>query len=120
MADPKYNYFDEDEFRKAKPSCHLRDMSPSFMYKLDYARELAGFPFHVNSAFRDVEYEIKHGRSGTSSHCKGVAVDIRCNTYEHRIRLVKALICAGFTRIGIYSTFVHVDSDSSKPDACWL
>lgn len=91
------------------PSCSLSDMDEAFMARLDLAREVAGIPFHVNSAYRSPDYEKKKGRSGASMHTKGKAVDIRCITNVDRFTMVNSLIEVGFRRIGIASTFIHVD-----------
>lgn len=107
-------YFSETEFRRCTPSCSLQDMDSGTMAKLDYARELAGIPFVLNSAYRSKAWELGRGRTGTSSHCKGKAVDIRCNSYSNRWKVVNALIKAGFTRIGIGKTYIHADTDTSK------
>lgn len=106
-------YFQEKEFNRCTPGCSLQDMNQDFIKKLDNARRIAGIPFVINSAFRSVEYEKAHGRKGTSSHTLGRAVDIRCNTDENRIIIVDALLRAGFNRIGIAKTYIHVD-DSPK------
>lgn len=107
-------YFKESEFQKCVPACSLQDMKQGTMDKLDAARESAGIPFVLNSAYRSVEHEHKQGRPGTSSHTKGMAVDIRCNTNANRMKIVRALIEAGFVRIGIGKTFVHADDDAAK------
>ena len=107
-------YFRESEFKKCVPACSLQDMKQGTMDKLDAAREIAGIPFVLNSAYRSVEHECKQGRDGTSSHTKGMAVDIRCNSNANRMKIVRALIEAGFVRIGIGKTFVHADDDASK------
>ena len=107
-------YFKESEFQKCVPACSLQDMKQGTMDKLDAARESAGIPFVLNSAYRSVEHERKQGRDGTSSHTKGMAVDIRCNSNANRMKIVRALIEAGFVRIGIGKTFVHADDDASK------
>lgn len=90
------------------------------MQHLDLAREKAGIPFKINSAFRSVEYEKSQGRKGTSSHCFGLAVDIRCTTSLQRLKIVSALLEVGFERIGIGKTFIHVDFDQEKNSAIWL
>lgn len=107
-------YFSESEFRRCTPSCSLQDMDARLIGKLDLAREKAGIPFVLNSAYRSVAWEKGRGRTGTSSHCKGMAVDIRCNSYSNRWKVVKALMDAGFTRIGIGKTYVHADIDPDK------
>lgn len=102
-------YFTEEEFKRAVPSCSLSDMDESFMIHLDECRDFAGIPFVINSAYRSVEYEKKKGRTGTSQHCKGLAVDIRCRTNAERFRILASLLVAGFRRIGIGFNFIHVD-----------
>lgn len=117
MYKPKY--FQESEFARCIPPCKLSDMDSDFLERLDKARELARTPFILNSAFRTVSYERSKGRSGGSSHCKGIAVDLHCSSSHVRYFIVKALISAGFDRIGIYPTFIHVDSDSEKISCIW-
>ena len=107
-------YFKESEFKKCIPACSLQDMKQGTMDKLDAAREAAGIPFVLNSAYRSKEHEKKQGRAGTSSHTKGMAVDIRCNTNANRMKIVRALMDAGFNRIGIGKTYVHADDDPDK------
>lgn len=117
----EYKYFTDEEFRKATPSCSLSDMDENFMSKLDLARDIAGVPFIVSSAFRSKEYEKKKGRSGTSRHTLGIAMDIRCYDNALRFRIVNALLSVGFRRIGIASSFIHVDDGypTSSP-LIWL
>lgn len=103
-------HFKDEEFKLAMPACSLSQMDESFMHRLDEAREYAGIPFIINSAFRSVDYEKSKGRPGTSQHTKGLAVDLRCYSNAQRYAIVKSLIMAGFTRIGIGSNFIHVDS----------
>lgn len=90
------------------------------MDRLDEARHIANVPFIINSAYRTKEYELSKGRSSTSSHCKGCAVDLRCTNSTARLHILTGLIQAGFTRIGIASTFIHVDYDKEKDSAIWI
>lgn len=107
-------YFTEGEFRRCSPPCSLQDMNQALMTRLDNARYQAGIPFVLNSAFRSVAYEKSKGRAGTSSHTKGLAVDIRCNTDSNRYKIITALLDNGFTRIGIGKTYIHADIDPNK------
>ena len=84
-------------------------MNPNFIKMLDKARELAGIPFVITSAYRSSEWDRAKGRSGTGAHTLGVAIDIRCNTSRNRFLIVRSLMDVGFKRIGIADTFVHVD-----------
>lgn len=108
-------YFRESEFKACSPSCSLQDMKQHTIEKLDAAREMAGIPFVLNSAFRSSAYDKSKGRSGTGAHTSGCAVDIRCNTDAHRMKIVLACLAVGFRRIGIGKTYIHVDDDPTKP-----
>lgn len=109
MESSRFPNFSEAEFRKCVPSCSLQDMDESFMERLQSARTIADVPFKLNSAYRSVDYELAHKRSGLSMHCKGRAVDIKCVDSGTRYRIVEALIAAGFRGIGIDNQFIHVD-----------
>lgn len=107
-------YFSPAEFKRCTPSCSIDDMQPAFLSVLDSVRGAAGIPLVLNSAYRSPAWEHKQGRSGTSSHCKGCAVDIRCNTSANRMRIVRAALACGITRIGIGKTYIHLDTDPAK------
>ena len=107
-------YFKESEFKACTPSCSLQDMKQSTMDKLDAAREMAGIPFVLNSAYRSPAWEKKHSRSGDGPHTHRYAVDIRCNTSQNRMKIVAALLAVGFVRIGIGKTYIHTDDDPAQ------
>ena len=116
-------YFKLSEFDDAPETG--KNMKKDFLLKLEKAREYAGIPFIITSGFRSKETNERLIREGykaspNSSHLKGVAVDIKCNNSNDRIKIVKALILAGFTRIGIAKSFIHCDTDLEKNDAIWL
>lgn len=113
-------YFTESEFEKCSPRCCSDDMDTSTLSMLEKMREIYGKPIIITSAYRSFEYEISKGRAGTSSHCKGLALDIRCFSPADRLGLIDAALRAGFRRIGIASTFIHVDNDSDKLSCIWL
>lgn len=115
----KLRHFKPEEFEKATPACSIDQMDESFLLKLDDARSICSYAFVINSAYRSPEYERSKGRSGTSSHTKGLAVDISCFTSVCRLKIIMALLAVGFRRIGVYPTFIHVDSDISKPASLW-
>ena len=89
------------------------NMSKEFLFVLDEAREFAGIPFIINSAYRSPEHPLSI-KNPNSSHIKGLAVDIKATDSVTRFKIVKALIEVGFTRIGIADTFIHVDLDLDK------
>lgn len=115
----EYKYFTQLDFDRCVPRCRIEQMSEEFLHRLDQAREIASCPFILNSAFRSIDYEIKKGRKATSSHTKGLAVDISCVTPPYRWAIVYSLIAAGFTRLGIHPNFIHVDMDPEKDPAIW-
>ena len=90
------------------------NMDEDFLYSLDHARELAGIPFVITSAYRTPEKNKEVGGSENSSHLKGLAVDIRVRSSSERYTILNALICVGFNRIGIGENFIHVDQDPEK------
>lgn len=104
----------------AVPSCQVSDMDAAFLDKLLLSQKMYGKKYHINSAFRSVAWEKQKGRSGTSSHCKGIAVDIRTNSHLERMYIVAALLLSGFRRIGIARSFIHVDDDPKKNPSMWL
>lgn len=113
-------HFSEAEFQRCSPACSLQDMSQGTIDRLDLAREIAGIPFVINSAYRTKAYELAKGRTGTGAHTSGHAVDIRCTSDANRLKIVSACLDAGFRRIGIGKTYIHVDDDTNKtPNVMW-
>jgi len=96
------------------------NMDTSFLMRLDEAREFAGIPFIINSAYRSPSHPESIKRP-TSSHIKGLAVDISATSSRQRGLILDSLRAVGFDRIGIAKTFIHVDMDFDKDqDVTWL
>lgn len=80
------------------------------------AEEHAGINFTINSWSRcpahNADPEV--GGSPTSSHLKGVAIDINTANIKERYAVLKGLFYAGFRRILIYGSLIHVDDDIDK------
>jgi len=108
-------YFSQRDFDTCNPPCKLQDMDQTFMKKLDIARQVAMLPFIVTSGFRSEIYEKEQGRDGTSSHTKGVAVDLGVSNSSERYKILNALLSVGINRIGIGENFIHADIDKNKP-----
>ena len=89
------------------------NMDEHFLETLDEARGVAGIPFTINSAYRSPEHPLSI-KNPSSSHIKGLAVDIKIRSSRERFIILDALIAVGFTRIGIADTFIHVDLDLDK------
>ena len=118
------NYFRYHEFDSPLQQGSGQLMQPSFLHMLNQARHYAGIPFEITSGFRieaDIERLEKAGYkvSKNSSHLKGYAADIACESGSDRLKIVQALLEAGFTRIGIAKTFIHCDNDPDKLDSIW-
>lgn len=114
-------YFKNTDFERCTPACSIDSMDASFLCTLDKLRERLGKPIILTSAYRTKFYEKSKGRSGTSSHCKGLAVDIRCDSSLYRHLLISAILdVIPSARIGIYPTFVHLDVDTDKPCVIWV
>lgn len=97
------------------------NMNEEFLQRLDEAREYAGIPFIINSAWRSEEENKRVGGKPNSSHLKGLAVDIKATNSRQRGLILDALRSVGFDRIGIGKTFIHVDMDFDKDqDVTWL
>jgi uncharacterized protein YcbK (DUF882 family) len=97
------------------------NMDADFLAKLDEAREYANIPFVINSAYRSPEHNARVGGKPTSSHLKGLAVDISAKDNSTRGIILDALRAIGFNRIGIAKTFIHVDMDTEKSqNVTWL
>ena len=113
MDDPDSpRYFSPDEVIGLHP--HLVDM-------LDRARGLAKVPFRITSGLRTVEQNQQDGGVSDSSHLRGLAVDLACFDSGSRLRMVSALIMAGFKRIGVYTAHLHCDVDETLPqEVLWV
>lgn len=110
--DWKYKHFTPQE---------VMNLQPELISKLEEARELAGIPFVINSGYREKGHNEEVGGTEDSAHLYGLAADIRARNSHERMKIVKAAIKAGFDRIGVAKTFVHLDIDSSKPPiVLWL
>jgi hypothetical protein len=90
-------------------------MDPEVLRMLDEARKLAGIPFSLSSAYRCAKHNKSVGGVADSAHTRGYAVDIRCTDSHSRFVMLQALLEAGFRRIELAPTWIHVDNDPDKP-----
>ncbi len=121
----KYKYFKLSEFDSPDLKGSGENMKREFVLKLDEAREVAQTPFRITSGFRTKEHHLDLGKRGyktakRSAHLEGYAADIACTDSKTRFIIIGSLLLVGFTRIGIGSTFIHVDSSPNKtPHRVW-
>lgn len=105
-------HFDESE---------LRGLDPRLVEMLARARGLAKVPFRITSGFRTSAENQAAGGVMDSAHTRGLAVDLACFDSRARMRMMSALLVAGFRRIGCYNRHIHVDIDEMMPqDVLWV
>jgi uncharacterized protein YcbK (DUF882 family) len=88
-------------------------VKPVVWAKLVRISNQAGKEFTVTSAFRSKEYNRSQGGATDSIHMSGFAIDIRVSA-EYKEVVFLAAQRAGFTGIGIYSSFMHLDCGSRR------
>lgn len=107
-------YFTYTEFDSPDEVGSGKKMNPKLLIMLDMVRDKFDKPLHITSGYRTVEHNARVGGTENSSHLKGLAVDIACNSSVDRYHLLNCLLDVGFTRIGVGNTFIHVDIDKDK------
>ncbi len=107
-------YFKLSEFDSPDILGSGKNMNEEFLYMLDAARKIYGKPMRVNSGYRTEEHNKKVGGVSSSSHLKGLAADISCKNSNERFEMLQAFIKAGFKRIGVANSFIHIDNDKDK------
>lgn len=119
------SYFSLSEFDSPDLPGSGKNMDSQFLSMLDNARSIAGISYKITSGYRTESHNAKVGgvpkgtESKGSSHMYGYAADISANSGSQRWIIIKSLIDAGFNRIGIAKSFIHVDNDPDKPKAIW-
>jgi len=77
---------------------------------------------HINSGYRSPEYNKQIGGSETSSHIKGLAVDIHIDDI-HPFKVAAQIMThvKEFCGVGVdvYADYVHFDVDKSKGRRYW-
>lgn len=96
-------------------------MDAGLLQHLDAARHMAGIPFVISSAYRCAKHNKAVGGVPGSAHTKGLAVDIAAQGSRQRFIIAQSLMARGLVRIGVASSFVHVDVDKGKDQqVMWL
>ena len=120
-----YKWFKLSEFDSPDRPGSGELMEHEVVQALDIARDIYGYPRVITSGFRTIEHnrsliERGYAASPNSSHLLGWAVDIAVPNSQRRFLMVEALLDAGFHRIGLGKTFIHVDMDPNKtPNCIW-
>jgi len=107
-------YFEYEEFDSPDIQGSGQLMDTKLLNMIDEAREIYGKPIHVTSGYRTEAHNRKVGGVDSSSHLKGLAIDVACVRSDDRFKMLNALLEVGFNRIGIAGTFIHIDIDKNK------
>lgn len=113
-----------EEWEEISPNFHPREIASKgdgsiivakdALAALAKLRKLYGKPLIINSAYRDPEHNKKVKGSKNSQHVQGRAFDIHIENTEMGKKLEKLAVECGFTAIGRYKTFIHVDNREPK------
>jgi uncharacterized protein YcbK (DUF882 family) len=99
----------------------LDGLQQALVEKLLYARSLSGTPFVITSGLRTPEQNAAAHGASSSSHVRGWGVDIACTSDVARFLIIRALLAAGFNRIGVYDKHIHADCDPTLPqNVTWV
>jgi uncharacterized protein YcbK (DUF882 family) len=84
-------------------------MSFDLVTKLDAIREAVGQALIIDSGIRTPERNAQVGGVDSSAHLSGFAADIAAPTSRLRFLIMREAFKNGIQRIGIGSSFIHVD-----------
>ena len=116
MAGFTLRHFSPVEFRcKCGCGAGMEKMDADLLHLLDEARDLAGTPFSLTSAYRCPKHNKAVGGVPTSANKRGHALDTRSVDSHSRFVILQALLEVGFRRIELAPTWIHVDNDPDKP-----
>lgn len=114
-------FFKESEFRSPDAPGSGDKMDETFVKMLDELRARCGIPLMISSGYRTEAHNKKVGGVDSSSHTSGHAADIKCRSSVTRAKILKVAYAMGFRRIGVASTFVHLDNSPDLPqDVTWV
>lgn len=98
-----------------------RPIDPHFIYLLQNLRDKINQPIYVTTGggIRCRVYNKRIGGYVDSPHLIGKAADIRAKNMDI-VSLAKQARDIGFSRIGLYKNFLHVDIISPNPSESWV
>ena len=101
--------------------CTSPQPTPKLLSLLNAARDEAGIPFFITSGPRCEWWNKKVGGVSTSEHLTGEGADVSCTSSSARLKIIKAALGAGVTRIGIGNNFIHLGvSEDKAQHVIWL
>lgn len=114
------SYFQESEFQCKCGQCDVKTVSPVLLAHLNGLRARYGKAIYINSGIRCKEQNKRVGGVNDSAHLDGTAADIFCTSSHDRWLLLSNAIGL-FNRIGIGTTFIHLDVSEDHPkELIWL
>lgn len=114
------SYFKLEEFQCKCGKCPVRPVDPVLLNRLEGLRSKYGKAIYITSGWRCEPYNTQVGGAPDSAHLDGQAADLFCTSSRDRYNLLSNAIGL-FHRIGIGTTFVHVDvSTSHQQELIWL
>ena len=105
----------DGEYIKWLPHVDSR-VKPQVVTNLEGVSQQVGYQLQVTSGYRSPAYNASVGGAKSSQHMQGNAVDIIQTglTTQQRKDFIQAAIDNGFTAIGVYNTFTHIDIRGSR------
>ena len=95
--------------------CDAPAPSSVLLMTLELMRHQLGREITVHSGPRCAFWNEKEGGEPTSAHLTGDAADLACGSGAERWDMLDAARQAGFQRLGIGRTFLHVDVSNTLP-----
>ncbi len=112
--------------------CQKAEMDDEFMRMLQELRNVAGFPFRINSGFRCLKHNAavssyKKSKAGIHTFGKACDISVMSISTTQTLHLIKQAQDIGFTGLGLKlngdrkGRFLHVDNrgDDFSPPAVW-
>lgn len=118
MSTQLIKFFKKEEF--SCPCCGLFNLTDEMIDFVNKVRIDFGSPMIINSGTRCDKHNKMVGGVSESSHLKGLAIDVKCLVNEMRSKLVKSAYKNGCKRIGISSSFIHLDIMETGKESLWL
>ena len=113
-------YFTNEEFQCKCGQCPVKTVDPVLLSRLNGLRAEYGKAIYVTSGIRCEEQNRKVGGVNDSAHLDGQAADIFCTSSHDRWLLLSHAVGL-FNRIGIGTTFIHLDVSEDHPkEVIWL
>ena len=114
------SYFKPSEFRCNCGQCPERPINEVLLSRLNRLRAHYGRAIYISSGWRCADQNVRAGGATNSAHTTGLAADLFCTSSHDRYLMMFAALGL-FNRIGLGTTFVHVDVDDTKPkEVIWL